>query len=75
MQRDLAYLGLAGSDMGAQKTVRLVGAPADECAQNLPVFIVGRVDAMLLREIEAADDSNALGHLMMTTRDLRIACG
>ena len=71
VQRDAAHDRLARLDVGLQEQLRLVEPAAHHRAQDLRVLLVGRVDAVGLGEIEAADDADALGDVVVDARELR----
>src|SRR6218665_315209 len=73
VQRDLAPLGLAGADVGAQQHRGLGAAPGLQCAEYLGVLVVGGVDALVPGEVQPTDDADAFGHVAVHPRHFGIA--
>jgi hypothetical protein len=75
VQRDLPDVGFARLDVRAQQPVVLDRASADHRAENLPRARRRSFVPVPLREIESADDPDALGDIATTRQHFWIAGG
>ena len=73
VQRDLAHLGLAGLDMGAQQQRGLVAAFVLNGLKDFGMLGIGRIHAGLPGEVEPANHANALGYITVHTCHFSVA--